>query len=198
MLNHPSRLRVETMSNQGSEQPDQAGTPSVVEPASSETTPGDSLAPLTVPSGEEDPVRRERDEFRDLLLRKTAEFDNYRKRVDRERREQTAVGVADLLEALLPIVDDLERALGAGDTASTETYRAGVEIIHRQLLDLLARRGVKPIGTVGTDFDPRLHQAVLTEKSAGHRDGEVLEEFRRGYLLGDRLLRPEMVKVAKA
>jgi molecular chaperone GrpE len=198
MLKRPSSLRVETMWNKEDDRPGRADAAPEVEPVSSGVTPDDSVEPAVVAADEEDAVRRERDEFRDLLLRKTAEFDNFRKRVDRERRDQAAAGVADLLEALLPIVDDLERALGAGDTPSTDAYRAGVEIIHRQMLELLARRGVKPIGAVGADFDPRFHQAVLTEDSPGHRDGEVIEEFRRGYVLGDRLLRPAMVKVAKA
>jgi molecular chaperone GrpE len=72
-----------------------------------------------------------------------------------------------------------------------------VELIHRQLVEILRRRGVKPIDAVGADFDPHYHQAVAYEPAEGRRDGEIVEEFRRGYLLGDRLLRPSMVKVAK-
>jgi molecular chaperone GrpE len=139
----------------------------------------------------------ERDEYRDLLLRKTAEFDNYRKRVERERRDQAAAGVSEVLESLLPILDDFERARAVETPANDDAYREGIELIHRQLVDLLARRGVIPIQAVRGAFDPRFHQAVLTEASPDHRDGEVIEEFRRGYLLGDRLLRPAMVKVAK-
>jgi molecular chaperone GrpE len=145
-----------------------------------------------------DAAYRERDEYRDLLLRKTAEFDNYRKRIERERREQAAAEVIELIEALLPVVDDFERALGVDAVENEEAYRAGVELIHRQLRDLLARRGVTAIEAVGADFDPRIHQAVVTEASPGRRDGEVIAELRRGYKLGDRLLRPAMVKVAKA
>ena len=103
----------------------------------------------------------------------------------------------DLLGDLLPVVDDLERALAA-DTQDADTYRRGVEIIHKQLLDVMARRGVAPIEAVGADFDPNLHQAVAHEPGDGHRDGEVVEELRRGYTLRQRLLRPSMVKVAKA
>jgi molecular chaperone GrpE len=147
----------------------------------------------------EDPLRRERDEYYDRLLRKTAEFDNYRKRVERERRDTIELAAADLIRELLPIVDDFERALQAeAGTGGAEAYRQGVEIIHRQLLDVLKRRGVEPIEAVGADFDPHYHQAVTHEASPGHRDGEVIAEFRRGYMLGDRLLRPAMVKVAKA
>jgi molecular chaperone GrpE len=105
---------------------------------------------------------------------------------------------ADLVRDLLPLVDDLERALKAepgGEGA--EAYRRGVELIHRQLLDLLRRRGVKPIEALGAEFDPHYHQAVSYESAHGRREGEVIEEFARGYLLGDRLLRPAMVRVAK-
>ncbi len=76
-------------------------------------------------------------------------------------------------------------------------YRRGVELIHRQLVEVLRKRGVRPIEALGADFDPHYHQAVAHEPVEGHRDGEVIEEFRRGYMLGDRLLRPAMVKVAK-
>lgn len=143
-------------------------------------------------------VQRQRDEYYDLLLRKTAEFDNYRKRIERERQSVTEAAAADLILELLPLLDDLERASRAeSGPDGAETYRRGVELIHRQLLDTLRKRGVRPIEAVGTDFDPHIHQAVTHEAVAGHRDGEVLEELRRGYMLGDRLLRPSMVKVAK-
>jgi molecular chaperone GrpE len=143
-------------------------------------------------------VERERDEHYDRLLRVTAEFDNFRKRTERERRDISDRAVASLLEELLPIVDDFERALNAEAGSVDAAYREGVAIIHRQLTDLLQRRGVRPIDAVGAEFDPRVHQAVTYEAVPGHRDGEVVEELRRGYTLGDRLLRPSMVKVAKA
>jgi molecular chaperone GrpE len=143
-------------------------------------------------------LRRERDENYDRLLRKTAEFENYRRRVDKERRELAQYAAGDLLEALLPIIDDFERALQADAGADPEAYRKGVELIHKQLQDLLARRGVTRIEAVGKDFDPRFHQAITHEESESHRDGEVIDEVRRGYMHGDRLLRPAMVKVAKA
>jgi molecular chaperone GrpE len=144
-------------------------------------------------------LQRERDEYYDRLLRKAAEFENYRKRTDRERREQADAAAADLLKELLPIVDNLERALQAELGGSgVDAYRRGVELIHKQLTDLLGRHGVTPIDAVGQDFDPRYHQAVIHEASDRHRNGEVMAELRRGYKLGERLLRPAMVKVAKA
>ena len=155
--------------------------------------------PIPVSHAPEEPeaVARQRDEYYDLLLRKTAEFDNYRKRTDRERRELAEYAAADLLGELLPVVDDLERALAApADESSAEAYRAGVELIHKQMLDLLAKRGVSPIEAVGQPFDPNFHQAVAREVSEPERDGLVIDEFRRGYMLGNRLLRAAMVKVA--
>ena len=142
-------------------------------------------------------LRRERDKYYERLLRTTADFDNYRKRTDRERRELTQYAATALLTDLLPLVDDLERAL-AVDTQDGEVDRRGVEIIHKQLLDLLDKQGVTGIEALGADFDPNLHQAVAHEPSEAHRDGEVIEELRRGYTQRDRLLRASMVKVAKA
>jgi molecular chaperone GrpE len=145
-----------------------------------------------------DALQRERDDLYDRLLRKTAEFDNYRRRVERERREQADQAVVDLLQEVLLVVDDFDRALTveSGDDASA--YRKGVGLIHAKLQDLLRKRGVKPIEAIGKDFDPNVHQAVSHESSPDHREGEVIGEMRRGYMLGDRLLRPAMVKVAKA
>jgi molecular chaperone GrpE len=143
-------------------------------------------------------LQKERDDYYDRLLRKTAEFDNYRKRTDRERVQLSEAAAADLIEELLPLVDDMERALRADPgTEATAAIRRGVELIHKQLLETLRKRGVTPIESLGVDFDPHFHMAVSHEPADGRREGEVVEEFRRGYMLGDRLLRPAMVKVAK-
>jgi len=141
-------------------------------------------------------VKSDRGTLQDRLLRTAAEFENYRKRIDRERREQGDAAAASLLTEVLPVVDNLERALQVPASPESASYRAGVELIHRQLLDLLRKRGVTPIEALGADFDPRFHQAVSQESSSSHRDGEVMEEMQRGYMLGERLLRPAMVKVA--
>ena len=172
------------------------------------TDPADSsLAdadPSASPPGEvapDDPaaeLRRERDDFKDRWIRKTAEFDNYRKRIDRERREQADMAVADLLESILLVVDDFDRALTVEAGPEAEAYRTGVELIHSKLLGVLKKYGVRAIDALGADFDPNLHQAVMHESSPDHRDGEVIGELRKGYMLGDKLLRPAMVKVAKA
>ena len=143
-------------------------------------------------------LRRERDDFQDRWLRKTAEFDNYRKRIERERREQSDQAVVSLLQDLLAVVDDFDLALTVQAGPEAEGYRKGVELIHAKLYDFLKKRGVTPIDAVGADFDPNVHQAVMHEVSPEHREGEVIGELRKGYMLGDRLLRPAMVRVAKA
>jgi molecular chaperone GrpE len=143
-------------------------------------------------------VQRERDEFKDRWLRKSAEFDNYRKRIERERREQADQALVDLLQDVLPVVDDFDRALTVDAGEGSAAYRKGVELIHGKLHDLLRRYGVTPIQALGTDFDPNLHQAVIQEISPEHREGEVIGELQKGYMIKDRLLRPAMVKVAKA
>lgn len=166
---------------------------------------GQSPAAATVDPGgvsserpDVDDLQRQRDDYYDLLLRKSAEFDNYRKRVERERQTLADAAASGIIEELLPLVDDLERALKADPgTEGAEAYRRGVELIHRQLTETLRKRGVRAVEALGADFDPHYHQAVADEPADGRRDGEVIEEFRRGYMLGDRLLRPSMVKVAK-
>jgi molecular chaperone GrpE len=142
-------------------------------------------------------LQRERDDYKDRWLRKTAEFENYRKRVERERREHADQTVTDLLLELLVIEDDFDRALTVDTGESGSAYRRGVELIHGKLQDLLRKQGVRPIEALGADFDPNVHQAVIHESSPDHREGEVIGELRRGYMMGERLLRPAMVKVAK-
>lgn len=143
-------------------------------------------------------LQRERDELHDRLLRTTAEFDNFRKRTERERREFAEWAAAELLGDVLSVVDDFERALAAAAPPEAQKFREGVELIHRQLMEVVKKRGVQPLTVVGEDFDPTLHQAVAYDETPGARDGEVVAELRRGYRLGEKLLRPALVRVAKA
>lgn len=143
-------------------------------------------------------LQRERDDYHDRWMRKAAEFENYRRRIERERREQADEAVLNLLQELLLVVDDFDRALTVEGGDQANAYRKGVELIHAKLHDLLRRQGVTPIEAIGADFDPNIHQAVVQEVSADHRDGEVIDEMRKGYMINERLLRPAMVKVAKA
>jgi len=157
-----------------------------------------SAAPDVTP----DPIAElaaERDQLKDLVLRKSAEFDNYRKRTERERRDFVEYANAELLRDILPLLDDLERASRTeGVDAAAEPYVKGVALIAKQFADVLARRGVEVIDPLGQDFDPHWHEAVAREAVAGARDGEVLLVMSRGYRIKDRLLRPAMVKVATA
>ena len=148
-------------------------------------------------SPEIEKTARQRDEYQEQLQRLAAEFDNYRKRTLKNHRELSDKGKRDLLDALLPVVDALDQALKA-DADDGVAYRRGVEGIHKQLLDVMFKQGVAPIEAIGADFDPTQHEAVSHEPSENHRNNEVIEELRRGYTLGDGLLRPSMVKVAKA
>lgn len=152
-----------------------------------------------------DPVaalQSERDEIQDRLLRTAAEFDNYRKRTDRERRELHDYITSDILRDMLPVVDDLERAMGAAgaaaDNAELAAFRQGIALIHRQWLDLLRKRGAEPMDVVGQLFDPEWHEGVADEPAEGRPDGQITAELRRGYRIGSKLLRAPMVRVAKA
>jgi molecular chaperone GrpE len=143
-------------------------------------------------------LQRERDDLYDRLLRKSAEFENYKKRTERERREFVEWAAADLIGEILAVLDDFERALAADAPAEAAPYREGVELAHRQLMEVLKKRGLQPIEALGANFDPAWHQAIAYEEVPGARDGEVVSELRRGYRLGERLLRPALVRVAKA
>ena len=160
-----------------------------------DAAPAEEAAPAASPIAE---LERERDDYKDRWMRKGAEFDNYRRRIERERREQADQAIVDLLQDLLSVVDDFDRALTVDAGEGGAAYRKGVELIHGKLHDLLRRYGVKPIEALGADFDPNVHQAVMHEESPEHREGEVIGELRKGYTIKDRLLRPAMVKVAKA
>ncbi len=173
--------------------------PQETEPRIDAAEPADTSAPTaTSEAASVEALQRERDETFDRLLRKTAEFDNYRKRTERERKEFTEWATADLLAEVLAVLDDFDRALAADAPVDAMPYKTGVELIRHSLHEVLRKRGVMPIDAIGADFDPHLHQAVAYEAVDGAREGEVVDELRRGYRLGDRLLRPSLVKVAKA
>jgi molecular chaperone GrpE len=149
-------------------------------------------------AGSGDSLQKERDDLYDRLLRKTAEFDNFRKRVERDRKEMIEWAAADVIGDLLAVADDFDRALAAPAPPEAQAYKAGFELIQRQMAELLKKRGVTTLDPLGADFDPHVHQAVAYEEVAGAREGEVVGVMAKGYKLGDRLLRPALVKVAKA
>jgi len=138
-------------------------------------------------------LREENAQLFARLQRAQADFDNYRKRMKAERQDWQAQAVADLIKELLPVIDNLERALQAGGTS--EALQAGVDMIHKQLLSVLFKQGVSVIKSCGQEFDPTCHHAVL-QMECDEEENTVVEELQKGYLLNDKVLRPSMVKVA--
>ena len=136
------------------------------------------------------------DDLRQTLLRRQADFDNYRKRVEKERAEDHKRATARVVEALIPVIDGFEHALAAHKEAEYESYRKGFEIIYKQLLDNLGRLGVVRVEPSGQPFDPHLHQAMDRAETTQVADGTILEVFQPGYVFHGRVLRPAMVRVA--
>jgi len=146
-------------------------------------------------------AKAESDQWHDRFLRKAAEFENYRKRMEKEKAEASVLAKSSVLMEFLAIVDACERALASFDKAkddreSLDEYRQGVELLYKQVLDTLHRVGVVPIKAKGHSFDPNLHEALVREETSTHKENTVVEELRRGYLFKGRLLRPAQVKVA--
>jgi len=135
-------------------------------------------------------------ELYDLLLRKQAEFENAKKRLDREREDARRRIWADLLRRMLPVLDNFHSALTESTPASPESFRQGIALTFQQMRDALIREGLEEIGAVGERFDPHLHEAVETRCAEGFEEGMVLEELRKGYLFQGQLLRPALVRVS--
>jgi molecular chaperone GrpE len=151
------------------------------------------------PDGQEvENLKKERDSLHDRLLRKQAEFENYKKRIDREKSEFAQFASAELMKELLNALDSFDLALqNAAKEAGGQNTLRGFELIYKQLQDTLTRFGLKPIEAKGKPFDPNIHQAVSTEVSEELEDNTVIQEMRKGYTLNGRLLRPAMVSVSK-
>lgn len=141
-------------------------------------------------------LQAESEELRATLVRRQADFENFRKRIDRERVEDSRRHVSRVIESLLPVLDGFERALAAHAAPAYEDYRKGFELIYRQLWDALQRLGLERLDPVGKRFDPHVHQALERVESADHADGTVLDVLQPGYSFHGRLLRPAVVRVA--
>jgi molecular chaperone GrpE len=169
---------------------------------SSEGMGGPELAELIASRAELKRLQTALAEATDMAARRHADFDNYRKRVERDRGDTHNRIVADVASKLLPVLDNLTRALDAERTIEAQESKEfrhflhGVELINKQLNDVLESLGIQPIASVGQRFDPHVHEAVVTEPSDKFEPDTVSEEITRGYRIGDRLLRPAMVKVA--
>jgi molecular chaperone GrpE len=144
----------------------------------------------------EEPVVEEQQQPDERLLRLAADFDNYKKRAAREREEYVTLANERLLKELLPILDDLERALNAAEQHEEAQLEEGVRLVHRSLASLLARNGVEEIATDGK-FDPHVHEALLAQPAEDRQQGDVLDVIQKGYRLGDRVVRPARVIVAE-
>ena len=162
-----------------------------------ETSARDSQSAAVAATGDElQKVRAERDSLFDRLARLQAEFDNYRKRATKENSDFRDFAVADAARALLPVIDNFSLAL-KNSAAKPEDLRKGVELIYKQLQDVLQKLNVQRIPAQGEPFDPRVHEAIEMVETNDAPDHHVLEELQPGYRIKERLLRPAMVRVAK-
>ena len=141
-------------------------------------------------------LQAEKDELMQTLVRRQADFENYRKRIEREREDDRRFGVRRLIEDLLPVLDAFARAVKAHDDPAYQEYRKGLELIHRQLWDILARNGLERILAEGKPFDPHYHQAIERVESTEHPEGTVVDVLQDGFLLHERVIRPSMVRVS--
>ncbi len=163
---------------------------------------GPVFAELLATRAELKRVQNEVHDWKDKFTRRQADFENFRKRVDRERSETYNRAVADLVSKLLPVLDNLRRALDTESSIESNEsdefrhFLSGVDLIYKQLSGLLETLGVKPVPAVGEVFNPHLHEAVVTEETDEYEPDTIMQEIVRGYRLGDKLLRPALVKVA--
>ena len=141
-------------------------------------------------------LRREKDDIHDRLLRKHADFENFRKRAEKEKRDYQMFALSDFMYELLAIMDNFERAFSHAEEQVHTDYHKGILLIYRQLKDLLEKKGLKPIETIGRTFDPNYHEAITREEREDIPENTILEEFQKGYYFREKLLRPAMVKVS--
>jgi molecular chaperone GrpE len=168
------------------DEPEPERHPAPVEAAPADGADGDELRR----------VKAEIDHLREMYLRKLAEFDNYRKRIDRERQELRRTAAEGLVSELLPVLDNFERAVQHAEESEPAAFREGVAMIARQFADILQRSGLETIDPTGHRFDPELHEAVQRIEGSEYAPGSIVGVFSRGYLFGGRLIRPAMVAVA--
>jgi molecular chaperone GrpE len=194
----------ETDDNLTIEYADPPGSPADVADARGQESVfgGPELAELIASRAELKRLQTALNESKDAVARRQADFENYRKRIERERVDTYNRVVADVARKLLPVMDNLvraldaERTLQASESKEFRHFLHGVELIGKQLNEVLESLGIQPIAAVGERFDPHVHEAVVTEPSDKYEPDTVSEEIARGYRIGETLLRPAMVKVA--
>jgi molecular chaperone GrpE len=170
------------------------------EPSPNPGQPAEAKGPAADPASGADAeiakLAAELDDLRQTLLRRQADFDNYRKRTEKERAEDWKRSTARVIEGMIPTIDGFEQALAAHRETEYENYRKGFELIYKQLLENITKLGAERMDPAGKLFDPHLHQAVDRAETTEHEDGTILQVFQPGYLFHGRVLRPAMVRVA--
>ncbi len=193
---HSGRVKTESETRENHQNQNKEATASTRK--SSKKNKSKSPSRLRKLQEELEQTRKERDELKDLLLRKAAEFDNFKRRTENEYVQLIANANADLIKDLLPVVDDLERSLAAArEKEDFAGLLSGVELIYKSFSKVLEERGVKPIPAVGEEFDPEKHDALMQLESKEHAPGIVVDEHRKGYELNGRVLRHSQVLVSK-
>ena len=157
--------------------------------------PGPGVATEAPAGGLQDAIRQ-RDDYLEQLRRSQADLVNYRKRVQAQAESDKQYAVSGIARDLLAVLDNFDRALDAARASGTADIVKGLELVHRQFLEALAKHGVEPIVAVGQAFDPNQHEAMVQQPSADHPEGTVLAEYGRGYRLGERVIRPSKVSVS--
>ncbi|MBI3473698.1 MAG: nucleotide exchange factor GrpE [Candidatus Solibacter usitatus] len=184
-------VNLDIVSDENQETPLQETTTQALSEPAAEEGLAEKLAAV---AAERDQLAAEKADLADRLLRRQAEFENFRRRAERDRLEFVQYAGAEIMRDILPAVDDFERALKV-ESADAE-YRRGVELIYQRLLEALKKAGLEPMECAGKPFDPNLHQAVDRKETEEVEDQTILEEYQRGYSFRGKLLRPAMVKVA--
>jgi molecular chaperone GrpE len=172
-----------------------------LDPAPPEEQPAAPVPELVDPAPATDDLTKllaEKLELMNTLVRRQADFDNYRKRVEKERQQERHRGVESAIEHVLPVLDAFDRALASSNDPAFADYHKGFELIRRQLWESLAKQGLARIDSMGQEFNPHFHHAIEKVETTEHTDGIVIGEMQPGYMFHDRVLRPAMVRVASA
>jgi len=181
----------------GAEAADVNEQPETSEQAPQEAAAGDTDNRIVELETKITALTQQAEDNHNRFLRAQADFDNFRRRTQREKEELSQYASMKLIEQLLPVLDNFERALlVAGDGEAKDSFQVGMEMIHRQLFQVLEAEGLRKMEAVGEPFDPEMHQAVMREESDEHEEGIVLEAIQNGYWLKEKVLRPAMVKVS--
>ncbi|MGU3470014.1 nucleotide exchange factor GrpE [Paenibacillus sp. D51F] len=179
--------------------PDQQTAEQASAAAAGEPAPAEGAAEAEAPAGDSryDELSKQAEEHQQRYLRAQADFDNFRRRTQKEKEELAQYASSKLLTQLLPVVDNFERALAAAaGSGDSDSLAKGVDMIFRQLQGVLEQEGLKAMEAVGSPFNPEFHQAIMQVESDEHEEGIVVEEVQKGYILKDKVLRPAMVKVS--